>query len=166
MWFSREVEPLFRRGQAATREGGGDIDPLARSPFATGGGNTGPSRRGRPPRRPSAYPAAAALRVAGGAEGGEGAEAAGEARSYSQQNGLLALNMLLFEVSRFSPRAAQPRAPYPPPSLPQHIPHAASSLAEAVRRGGGRVPLLLLCTLYMAVAQRLGLGLPITLLRR
>ena len=166
VWFSREVESLFRRGQAATLEGDGDTDPRAPSPFApTTGGNTGPSRRGRPPRRPSAYPSAPVLRVVGGAEGGEGAEAAGEAPSYSQQNGLLAINMLLFEVSRFAPRAAQPRAPYPAASLPQHIPHAASSLAEAVRRGGGRVPLLLLCTLYMAVAQRLGLGLRLVSIR-
>ena len=164
VWFTREVEPLSRRVQEPTLKD--DNDPLALSPAAP---TTGPARRGRPPRRPNAYPSAPLLRIVGGAdsgaEGAEGAEGLGEA-SYSQQNGLLAINMLLFEVSRFAPRAAaQPRAPYPAPSIPQHMPHAASSLAEAVRRGGGRVPLLLLCTLYMGVAHRLGLGLRLVSIR-
>ena len=158
------MEPLSRRGQEPTLKD--DNDPLALSPAAP---TTGPSRRGRPPRRPNAYPSAPVLRVVGGvdgsAEGPEGAEGAEEA-SYSQQNGLLAINMLLFEVSRFAPRAAaQPRAPYPTPSIPRHTAHTASSLAEAVRRGGGRVPLLLLCTLYMGVAHRLGLGLRLVTIR-
>jgi hypothetical protein len=167
VWFTREVEPLSRRGQEPTLKD--DNDPLALSPAAS---TTGPSRRGRPPRRPNAFPSAPVLRVVGGADGGaegaegaEGVEGLGEA-SYSQQNGLLAINMLLFEVSRFAPRAAaQPRAPYPAPSIPQPRPHAASSLAEAVRRGGGHVPLLLLCTLYMGVAHRLGLGLRLVSIR-
>ena len=158
------MEPLSRRGQEPTLKD--DNDPLALSPAAP---TTGPSRRGRPPRRPNAYPSAPVLRVVGGVDGGaegpEGAEGAEEA-SYSQQNGLLAINMLLFEVSRFAPRAAaQPRAPYPTPSMPRHTAHTASSLAEAVRRGGGRVPLLLLCTLYMGVAHRLGLGLRLVTIR-
>ena len=76
VWFTREVEPLSRRVQEPTLKD--DSDPLALSPPAP---TTGPARRGRPPRRPNAYPSAPVLRVVGGADGGaEGAEGAEGAR--------------------------------------------------------------------------------------
>lgn len=73
--------------------------------------------------------------------------------STSAENGLLALNLLLFEVLGFSPREGGDAA----------SDHA--SLPYLVRRGGGPAALFTMCALYAALARRLGIPLQLVQLR-
>ncbi len=63
---------------------------------------------------------------------------------YSKQNGLLALNLLIFEVLHYAPRESGD-------ATAEH-----ASLAYVVRKGGGPAALFTLCVLYKAVARRIG----------
>jgi len=68
------------------------------------------------------------------------------------ENGLLALNLLLFEVCRYTPRGAGE-------ATAEH-----SSLPHIVRRSGGPASVFLLCVLYASLARRLGIPLEIVAL--
>lgn len=66
---------------------------------------------------------------------------------YSKENGLLSLNLLLFEVCHYSARERGD-------ATAEH-----TSLAHIVRRSGGPASLFTLCALYAALARRLGVFL-------
>ena len=72
--------------------------------------------------------------------------------SFSQENGLLALNLLLFEVCRFAPRERGD-------ATSEH-----TSFPYIVRRAGGPASLLTLCVLYAALARRIGIALQLVTL--
>ena len=72
---------------------------------------------------------------------------------YSAQNGLLALNLLLFEICHFAPVTA----PTPPQIMP--------ASPYIVRRSGGPAALLTLCVLYAILARRIGIPLQIVTLQ-
>ena len=105
-----------------------------------------PSRPSRP--RPSKSDAKAALRSSAfHATGG-----ALEPR-LSAQDGLLSINLLLFEICRYTPRQSS------------DVTAEHSSLAHIVRRNSGPVSLFIMCVLYAALARRIGLSLELIYLK-
>lgn len=163
IWFTRELDAQLRPGTVETppKDPGffassprhGDATS-ARAPSMRaragqkggkggGGGNVG-SGGGCGGGGSGARPPAAAR--AGGAPPLRVVPAAHQ-QIYSIENGLLSLNLLLFEICRYSPRERGD-------GTAEH-----SSLAHIVRRSGGPASILMLCVLYAALARRLGVAL-------
>ena len=105
------------------------------------------------PGRLEPTPRASGRRGGGGGGGGGAPKVRRGADSYSKENGLLSLNLLLFEVCQFSPRERGD-------ATAEH-----TSLAHLVRRSGGPASLFTLCALYAALARRLGVILELVSLR-
>ena len=110
------------------------------------------ARRRKPPRAPKG---ADLFGLGGGVAGGAPTlrVAAPDDVSYSKQNALLAINLLLFDAAGFS---AAPEGAKQSSRAYDYV-----SLPTVVRRGHGGAALLTLCTLYSALARRVGLSLQI-----
>jgi len=121
-------------GNGGSKGGGKSGGSFGSSPGSKFGNGIG-SSSALPPPTPS-------LRVVPAAQMG----------AYSKENGLLALNLLLFEVLRFSPRERGD-------NTAEH-----ASLVHLVRRQGGPASLFSLCALYAALARRLGIPLQLVTL--
>ncbi|KAL1504582.1 hypothetical protein AB1Y20_008367 [Prymnesium parvum] len=133
IWFTRELDT--------------QLTPLAewppKDPHRLGGIDGLPlDAKGRVPKRKVPKATIPLLRVV----------QAAQEFAYSQQNALLSLNLLLFEVIRYEAR-----------DRGKGVSVEQTSLPLLVRRGGGPANLFAMCVLYAELAGRLGVPLEVVL---
>ena len=142
IWFSQQLD--VQMPQLGARADQHEDDP-PRSPSASPAASPAASPTASPVAKPAAKPAKRkdVLRSRPPLQTAVG----GYGRRLSAQDGLLSINLLLFEVCRYMPLQAGD-------VVAEH-----TSLAHLVRRSGGPASLFAMCVLYAAIARRIGLHL-------
>ena len=163
IWFTREIDLLMAPGSVELPP----KDPMSVSETLRHGDSTGMSRGKRGGKgaifkggkragggsQHGALPARSRPKASGHSPVPKvRVVPASEAYAYSKENGLLALNLLLFEVMGYMPRERGDATA------------EQCSLVHLVRRSGGPAALFMLCVLYAAVARRLGIPLQLVTL--